>query len=217
MKRAFTLLELLVTIAIIGVLASLLFAGLGPIKRKSILSRTQAELALVEAACDSYQAKLGFFPPDHPGQPAAAPLWYELGGTYQLDAASYGTTPGESATNGVVTGAAYAITADLATRYLGRSGFANCTPRTHPDGPPQFLSASAPAATAWTEGTNAVRLLTVTSPGPVLTGLAEGVNPLYYVSTHPTNHPAGVDLWARVTIGKQTWLVSNWQAPVQEP
>ncbi len=59
-RRAFTLVELLTIIVIIGILASLTVSVAGIASRRSKVSRTQAELARLDLAIREYKARYGF-------------------------------------------------------------------------------------------------------------------------------------------------------------
>ena len=61
-KSAFTLIELLVVMAIIGVLASLVLAASSSVRTKGARSRTEAEIAAMAAALESYKADNGDYP-----------------------------------------------------------------------------------------------------------------------------------------------------------
>src|SRR5581483_5617139 len=63
-RRCFTLLELLVVMAIIILLASFLIAALWPQKDKALRSKTAALLQAVGSALDQYYAEFHDFPPD---------------------------------------------------------------------------------------------------------------------------------------------------------
>lgn len=77
---AFTIIELLVVIGIIAVVAGLVVGLAGVAGEKSKLSRAQAERDRLVTYINSYQSKLGFYPPDNPANPAANSLLYELAG-----------------------------------------------------------------------------------------------------------------------------------------
>ena len=61
-RRAFTLVELLIVMAIIIVLAGLVIATSGYVQEKSKRSRTEAEIAAMSAALESYKADNGIYP-----------------------------------------------------------------------------------------------------------------------------------------------------------
>ena len=61
-KSAFTLIELLVVMAIIGVLASLVLSASNSVRKKGASSRTEAEIAAMDAALESYKADNGDYP-----------------------------------------------------------------------------------------------------------------------------------------------------------
>jgi len=73
---AFTLIELLVVISIIGVLAAFTVPVMKQLKKREYLNKTQAEMAKIVTALDSYKATHGFYPPSNPGyNPANATTW----------------------------------------------------------------------------------------------------------------------------------------------
>ena len=80
-SSAFTLIELLTVISIIGVLAALLFPVLKGVKRQQFIRNAQAEMAQLETAIERYKATYGFYPPDNPGYPLVNQLYFELMGT----------------------------------------------------------------------------------------------------------------------------------------
>jgi type II secretory pathway pseudopilin PulG len=62
--RAFTLFELLTVMAIIIVLAGLIFATTGYVQKKGRRSRAEAEIAAISAALENYKADNGVYPRD---------------------------------------------------------------------------------------------------------------------------------------------------------
>ena len=78
---AFTLIELMVVIAIIAILAGLIVYLLPGVKEKQVRGRVKTELAVLVMAIEHYKAKNGFYPPDNPDTNGPAPLYYELTGT----------------------------------------------------------------------------------------------------------------------------------------
>lgn len=59
---AFTLIELLVVVAIIAILASLALSTAGYVQRKGAMARTEAEVAALTAALESYKVDNGDYP-----------------------------------------------------------------------------------------------------------------------------------------------------------
>lgn len=71
---AFTLIELMATIAIVVIVAGLTLGTLGYVNRKGADSRARAEVATISAAIDSYKIDFGSYPAD------ATVLYQELTG-----------------------------------------------------------------------------------------------------------------------------------------
>jgi type II secretory pathway pseudopilin PulG len=61
-RGAFTLIELIVVIAIIIILAGLILSTVGYVQKKGSRSRAETEIAAVSAACESYKADNGVYP-----------------------------------------------------------------------------------------------------------------------------------------------------------
>ncbi|MGH7975889.1 MAG: type II secretion system protein, partial [Limisphaerales bacterium] len=84
---AFTLIELLTVIAIIGVLAALLFPAFSAVKKHALINHAQAEMAQLETAIGSYKAAYGFYPPSNTNTfsdiswARTNQLYFELSGT----------------------------------------------------------------------------------------------------------------------------------------
>ena len=61
-KTAFTLIELLIVIAIIVVLTGLILTTIGYVQKKEARARAETEIAAISAACESYKADNGIYP-----------------------------------------------------------------------------------------------------------------------------------------------------------
>jgi prepilin-type N-terminal cleavage/methylation domain-containing protein len=61
-KLAFTLIELLIVIAVIVVLAGLILTMIGYVQKKEARARAETEIAAISAACESYKADNGIYP-----------------------------------------------------------------------------------------------------------------------------------------------------------
>ena len=61
-QRAFTLVEILAVLVIIGILAVITMGIYGSVKGKAVESRLEAELAAIELALEDYKAKTGQYP-----------------------------------------------------------------------------------------------------------------------------------------------------------
>lgn len=59
---AFTLVELLMVMVIIGILAGLVLGTAGYVRKKGATSRAEAEIAGLSLACESYKADNGIYP-----------------------------------------------------------------------------------------------------------------------------------------------------------
>jgi prepilin-type N-terminal cleavage/methylation domain-containing protein len=61
---AFTLIELIVVIAVIVILVGLVLSTVGYVQKKAARSRAETEMAAISAACESYKADNGTYPRD---------------------------------------------------------------------------------------------------------------------------------------------------------
>ncbi len=210
-RPAFSLIDLLVVIAIIGVLAALTLGVLGPLKVKQQISVTQGELAQMQAAMERYKSTRGVYPPDNPGNPVINQLYYELmGTTYDPANKVFKTLDGSASINA----------ADVSTMF-GVAGFMNCAMK---DGDPparSYLSDLRPGqiGTCTIKGVTAKLLVgsvgwpaNVSSP-PV--PAQPDINPWRYVSSKPVNNIGSYDLWMDLAIRGKMYRISNWSRNAQ--
>ena len=133
LSAAFTLIELIVVIAIIGLLAAMIIPVVGAVNRGKQIKTAQTQLSALQLAIDSYKTKLGFYPPDNTNNPAINQLYFELMGTVATNnGAGAGSPP-----NLWVTLDGSAQIGTTTTPYnislFNVAGFANSSTRAHSD------------------------------------------------------------------------------------
>jgi prepilin-type N-terminal cleavage/methylation domain-containing protein len=210
----FTLVELLTVIAVIGIIAALIFPVARTVKRQTILHSAQAQMAQLQTALERYKSVYGFYPPGS-SRALTNQLYFELEGTFLTN----------------ISGADYYMTLDHVSRIpvtllgtafgAGVGGFMNCEkPGAPPDAPhaENFLTdlntnQFNPVMVAGT----AVDLMVTPVGGPDSSYtplLLPDVNPWRYV--YPgTKNPGSYDLYIQLVIGGKTNLVCNWTKSVQ--
>jgi prepilin-type N-terminal cleavage/methylation domain-containing protein len=224
--HAFTLIELLTVIAIMGVIAALILPVVGAVKKHQYLYNAQAEMAKLETAIERYHAAYGFYPPSPTTPPTAGissslfnQLFYELEGTTGDGISNYTNLDGSDIIKA----------ADVPKAFPGIGGFINCTKAGAGEDSPKarnFLPDLRPNQIArWctnnfngTPNDFGVTLLICSVGGPDALNKPLGVqdlNPWRYNSSSPTNNPGSYDLWVQLVIGKQTNLICNWTKQVQ--
>lgn len=190
-SRAFTLIELLIVIAIIAVLAGLIFSAMPGIKAKQATSVAQSELTQITTAIEAYKARYGSYPPDSPVTVAPAnPLYYELEGMVISDKL-YKSLDGS-----------YQISTNTVLDNLLIPGLVNAsTTAAATDDRPAietFLKEVKPAQ------------ITTNHSVRVLTCSVDDTAVWQYNSSNPTNNPGAYDLWVDLVISGKTNRISNW-------
>jgi prepilin-type N-terminal cleavage/methylation domain-containing protein len=211
-SRAFTLVEMLVVMAVIATLAAILFPAFSAFKKSAAIKKARAEMVKVVMAIESYKAQLGHYPPDHVitggVDPLINSLYFELSGT---------TNTGVDFET--LDRAASIPVTDVKNTF-GQAGLVNCTRGGGDDNAQPahvFLKGLPPSQ--YGELSANVRLLTCSIKWPEANGAAitgvPGVNPWRYVSTGPTNNPGHFDLWVDIVLGGKTNRISNWRETPQ--
>jgi len=202
--RAFTLVELLVVMAVIATLAAILFPAFGAIKKKSAIKRAQSALKLVATAIESYKGNLNLYPPDNPDNPALNPLYYELVGTTSFSGNIYLTDSGQGLTN---------VSAFFGPKV---TGLVNVSRGAGDEAQKAKNFIVGIRSGNYLEIANGSGLpgtvLGITLKGPLMLSDASGasINPVRYVSTNPTNNAGHYDLWVDILVGGKTNRISNW-------
>lgn len=208
---AFSLIELLVVISIIGVIAGFTLVVLKPVKATQYKKVATAEMNHLETALENYKAKYGAYPPGNGNSSVMPQLYYELSGT---------TLNGNGTAFTTLDGSATITTNDVSTSY-GVGGFVNCTKGGTEDGTTAQnflpgLSVKEIMGSVTNNGVATTILVTsVGGPDAAYKPLAKsGINPFRYV--YPgVNNPGGYDLWVQLVINGQTNLICNWSRQVQ--
>lgn len=185
--RAFSLIEILVVIAIIGAIAALVVGAASHARETTVRSRVKTELSQLVTAIESYHKKFGFYPPDNPNNPAKPPLYYELTGNVDHQLALGAGVTAEFSVKGIVNAQRDENGRDVT--FLPNLGV---------EGKNYKEINAAPKAYA----------LTVPAPGD---GPNPNLNLWRYVSKNPTNNPERFDLWAEVMIGNKKVVIGNWK------
>ena len=213
---AFTLIEMIVVISIIGLLAALIIPIAAGAKRAQMRTRARTEMAQVETAIEEYKSKQGYYPPDNAPNWALNQLYYELEGVTN-SLGTYQTLDGNSQIASGSLGAVYGPNV---------AGFMN-NAKGGDEGPTAqnfFRGAKATQYLAVTNGSSAVQftvfgMLSTYAPGPTLlqsptdpTGSNPNlkINPWRYNSSSPKYNTKTFDLWMDIIVGGETNRICNW-------
>ena len=196
-QRAFTLIELLIVIAIIGLLMGLIIGVLPAVSQRIKRGGVKTQLAALQSAIDRYHSQKGYYPPDNQSSADLPPLFYELTGTRYVEAAQeYETTfHGNQSIPAAQVFSSFSVKGFLnsgATREEAVNFYESLRRS-------QFKEI----------GPNSVRVLVVPFNG---TNAADpGFNTWHYVSSSPVHNRDSYDLWAEIVIKGKTNVIGNWK------
>jgi prepilin-type N-terminal cleavage/methylation domain-containing protein len=209
-RRGFTLIEMLIVVAIMATLAALTFPILAAVKKTMIKNRATGAIKQLEAAIDGYQTKFGHYPPDNGGLYYTNQLYYELLGTTNVPASPpYFQT---------LDGSATMMASDVPVVFVNVSGFINCSrPGGSGDEAPtgmSFILGGLKAnqfAVTLIGGKNCTVLgAALDGPFTFTTVNGQQINPVRYNSSNPRYNTKSYDLWIDVIVGGVTNRISNW-------
>ena len=229
---AFTLIELLIVIAAIGILAAMLMPVFSRVSIHAVLQRAQSERDQLETVIDRYQKKYGFYPPGNANASAqnlypalTNQLYYELVGTTNIGTIAqpnFLTLDNRITNTPVLAQQAFGVTAFMNLSRSGAGGEDAVWAQT-------FLPAIKPAQMANVVVGNGLITILCTaansdpsyqplpgpSPGtPILTDAGRPANPWRYL--YPGVHnPQSYDLWVQIFIGGKTNLICNWKSDAE--
>jgi len=211
----FSLIEMLVVIAVIGILAALLLGALPAISDKKIRSAVRAELRMLVTEIEAYKAKHGFYPPDNTNNIAQAPLFYELVGT------TVASNPDGSNARYLPLNGAPELTQQDVRDDFSTDGFLNTGPdRAEVKSFLPKLKTNAQYIVSPFSSSGKGIVLRVPAKGPknATVPAAEELNAWKYIvakgntsGLYPTNNPNTFDLWADVVIRGKTVTIGNWK------
>lgn len=206
LNRAFTIIELLMVIAIMAVVAGLI-VGLAAVTGDSKkIKRTEAELANLVMLIEQYKTKVGVYPPDHPG----TNFWHHNTLLYELAGAVRNGDPDPEYSTPFGN-----IRASVLQTSFGVTGLVNARDQggNDPDANrvhPVLKNLKSDQAAEVVPGT---RSLAVPVAGP-----GGSPNPWRYRLGRAANshNPESFDLWVEIKLGTtngvpKTKLIGNWK------
>jgi len=198
--QAFTLIEMLVVIAVIGIIAGIVLGVLPSVTNSRTTKVVQAQLNHYATAISVYQGEKGFYPPSDANELYNS-LFYELTG----------------ATTEIVNGQPAAFTTALVPGHRVPLADINST-----FGVGGVINSSESGGKSYVSGLRSSAYTALDSPPHppsrpiVLVVPAKGTNDALpnvwrYNSASPTHNKTSFDLWAVVKIGNKTNIFGNWK------
>ena len=211
-RGAFTLVEMLVVIGIIGIIAAMVVGFILPKAQQSRLNTASAELYQMETAISSYHADFGVYPPDNSTALTRFQTWnithsdYLPPLFYELNGAVINTTANGAAAGTYGSGQTQ-ISRDDYSQYFGLAGPQNSSPASLKSYLPGLRNGQ------FKRVNNVLPYVYVLtcSIGTPTSDSDPNINPWGYNSSNPTNNPGSFDLFnTNILIGSKYYQIGNW-------
>jgi prepilin-type N-terminal cleavage/methylation domain-containing protein len=203
-SRGFSLIEILVVIAIMAVLAGMIVGLAGVVGDRKAISKTEAEVQRLSLLIETYRSKIGVLPPDNTNNPSAptnTSLFYELAGAINNGNGTFTTPFGD-------------VSVATLTTACSVGGIINAAGVTDIEDRAQIKRLIRDVK-SWQTNTitvNGQDIIVFTAP-------ADGpndrkVNPFFYRIGSPNNgtHNAnGFDVWAEIKTRSGSKIIGNWK------
>ncbi len=193
-QGAFTLIELLIVIAIIAILAGLLFPVMGVVNANRMRSVARAELTQITTAIDKYYGAYHSYPQDNPLNLKTNALYLELSGM-QLVGTKYRSLDGS-----------YSVDTNAVMTVCNIPGLLNASTSIQ-------ATDDRPAISSYLTGVKPAQLATnnpAANQNVRFLICSADDSPWNYRSTNPTNNPGSYDLWIDLVAGGKTNRIANW-------
>lgn len=208
-SRAFTLVEIVLVIGIIGILATLVLTTLPNALKRANINKVKAEFSRLDLAIKEYYATYNSYPPDNPTNNLISPLYYELLGASWNDSLKGYDLVGER------------MLETNYHKYFAQDGMLNVTHNPNDASAPKskpFLTGLSPSSYISITNADSIDLKVFRLPvedfetNMVVSANGKLVNVWHYRSGNNASYNKGkYDLWGEFSVGGTRYRVSSWE------